>query len=208
MKPTITPVVSYTNVHLHKETILNDNKKKSGIYRWTNTYNGKFYIGSSYNLRTRIQSYFNENVLNRQKKKSIISLALLKYGYHSFDLAILEYCKKEYLITREQYYINIFKPEYNILKDARSRLGVSHTAETKAKIKAGNIGIKKPEHWKAQMSLNSKLAIPVTITDTLLNVTKTWHSIIVAAKESKIAARTINKYKKNKKLYKGRYLIS
>lgn len=143
-----------------------------------------------------------------KKNKSIISSALLKNGYHSFDLAILEYCKKEYLITREQYYINTFKPEYNILKDARSRLGVSHTAETKAKIKAANIGIKKPEHWKAQMSLNSKLAIPVTITDTLLNVTKTWHSIIVAAKESKIAARTINKYKKNKKLYKGRYLIS
>lgn len=84
-------------------------------------------------------------------------------------------------------------------------MGVSHTAETKAKIKAANIGIKKPEDWKAQMSLNSKLAIPVTITDTLMNVTKTWHSIKVAAKYSKIAARTINKYKKTKTLYKGRY---
>jgi hypothetical protein len=58
------------------------------------------------------------------------------------------------------------------------------------------------------MSLNSKLAIPVTITDTLMNVTKTWHSTFVAAKYSKIAVRTINKYKKTKTLYKGRYLIS
>lgn len=66
----------------------------------------------------------------------------------------------------------------------------------------------KPEECKTQMSLNSKQSIPVTITDTLTNVTTTYHSTFVAAKYSKIAARTINKYKNTKTLYKGRYLIS
>lgn len=133
---------------------------------------------------------------------------LLKHGYGLFNLDILEYCEKADLIAREQHYIDTLKPDYNILKDARSRLGSSHTAETKAKIKAANLGIKKPEECKTQMSLNSKQSIPVTITDTLTNVTTTYHSTFVAAKYSKIAARTINKYKNTKTLSKGRYLIS
>jgi len=42
-------------------------------------------------------------------KKSLIYDALLKYGYNNFTLEILEYCKIDILIEREQYYINHFK---------------------------------------------------------------------------------------------------
>lgn len=48
----------------------------------------------------------------------IIYKALLAHGFDSFKLEILEYCDSSELIKREQYYIDLFKPEYNILKVA------------------------------------------------------------------------------------------
>ena len=41
---------------------------------------------------------------------------------------------------KEQYYINLLKPEYNILKVAGSRLGHKHTDETRVKMAAARLG--------------------------------------------------------------------
>ena len=60
----------------------------------------------------------------------LINKALLKYGYGNFSLEILEYCEPKDLISREQYYLDLIKPEYNILKIAGSSLGYRHTEET------------------------------------------------------------------------------
>jgi group I intron endonuclease len=46
-------------------------------------------------------------------------------------LEILEYCVIFNLIEREQYYISLFNPEYNILKIAGSNLGFKHSEATK-----------------------------------------------------------------------------
>jgi group I intron endonuclease len=61
---------------------------------------------------------------------------LVKYGHSTFKLEILEYCEADRLIIleREQYYIDLLKPEYNILKIAGSPLGYKHTEESLAKI--------------------------------------------------------------------------
>jgi group I intron endonuclease len=56
-----------------------------------------------------------------------------------FSLEILEYCKPEDAIKREQYYLDFFKPEYNILKKAGSTLGYKHTEETRLKMMANYI---------------------------------------------------------------------
>lgn len=61
--------------------------------------------------------------------------AILKYGYAKFKLDILEYCDTNNLLLREQYYIDLLKPEYNILSKAGSNLGYKHTAETLKKFK-------------------------------------------------------------------------
>ena len=47
----------------------------------------------------------------------------MKYGYFNFNLEILEYCNKELLLEREQYYLDLYKPEYNICKIAGSSKG-------------------------------------------------------------------------------------
>jgi group I intron endonuclease len=43
----------------------------------------------------------------------------------------LEYCNKENVISREQYYIDLLKPEYNILQVAGSSLGFKHSTRSK-----------------------------------------------------------------------------
>lgn len=48
----------------------------------------------------------------------MIHKALLKYGYSNFSLEILEYCNQRDIVKREQYYLDLLKPDYNILKKA------------------------------------------------------------------------------------------
>ena len=61
------------------------------------------------------------------KHKTPIHNSLIKYGYSKFTFEILEYCKKVDLIVREQYYLDLLKPEYNILALANSSLGFKHS---------------------------------------------------------------------------------
>jgi group I intron endonuclease len=67
---------------------------------------------------------------------------LIKFGYLKFSLEILEYCEPKDVIKREQHYLNILKPEYNILKTAGSVLGLKHTEEIRAKIREASLGNK------------------------------------------------------------------
>jgi group I intron endonuclease len=68
----------------------------------------------------------------------LINKALIKYGYSQFRLEILEYCDSSSVISREQYYINILIPVYNLLKIAGSSLGYKHTEDTLSKFKNRN----------------------------------------------------------------------
>jgi group I intron endonuclease len=64
------------------------------------------------------------------KNKTPIHNALVKYGYSNFSLEILEYSNIKDVIEREQDYLNILKPEYNILQNAGSSLGFKHSEKT------------------------------------------------------------------------------
>lgn len=61
--------------------------------------------------------------------------AIIKYGYKNFKLGILEYCSIDTILVREQYYIDLLKPEYNILNIAGSSIGYKHTPEAIDKFK-------------------------------------------------------------------------
>lgn len=45
-------------------------------------------------------------------------------------LEILEYCDRSIVINREQYYLDKYEPEYNILTKAGSSLGFRHYEQT------------------------------------------------------------------------------
>lgn len=137
------PIKTYENAENKKADILKENKGKSGIYMWKNKINGKFYIGSSNNLKRRFITYYDENSLHKENGM-LINKALLKHGHIAFTLYILEYCNVEDLLTREQYYLDTLNPPYNICRTAGSTLGKLHTSITKDKISnsklATNIG--------------------------------------------------------------------
>ena len=141
----VVPAIKYKNADLDKLQILKENKGKSGVYRWTNLVNGKSYIGSSANLERRLRNYYTISYLefNTKKTRSNIYNALLKHGYSNFSLEIIEYVSSLEATSREQYYLDLLKPDYNILPVAGSRLGAKHSPEVIEKLK---ILSKTPEH--------------------------------------------------------------
>lgn len=127
----VLPVKIYSNADLDKQAIITENKGKSGIYLWVNLKNSEAYIGSSVSLGVRLRKYYSHYYLTKGSKGMYISRALLKYGYSGFKLEILEYCAPEKCIEREQYYIDIVKPKYNVLLTAGSPRGRKHTEEAR-----------------------------------------------------------------------------
>jgi group I intron endonuclease len=73
------------------------------------------------NIGRRLESYYSYIALTRDKM--LINKAMLKYGCLNFRFEILEYCEPYEAIKREQHYLDLFKPEYNVLPKAGSSLG-------------------------------------------------------------------------------------
>jgi hypothetical protein len=65
-----------------KDLIFKENRKKSGIYKWTNLINNKTYLVSSINLSKRFIKYFDDNALNNM----LINKAITKHGRVNFSL--------------------------------------------------------------------------------------------------------------------------
>ena len=121
----VIPVKIYKNADLEKIKILQENKGKAGVYCWRNLTNGKIYVGSGVDLGKRFAEYYSIKYLESgvKKSRSIIYSSMLKCGYSNFSLEIIEYCKKSETILREQYFLDILNPEYNLRKIANSNLG-------------------------------------------------------------------------------------
>jgi group I intron endonuclease len=91
-----------------------------------------------------------------KSRESIIYKALRKYGFSKFSLEILEYCNIEDLLKREQYYIDLLKPEYNICKIAGSPLGRIVSEATRAKLRIANTGYKHTKEALEKISIASR----------------------------------------------------
>ena len=88
--------------------------KNSGIYCIINIESGKRYIGSSLNIYQRLLCH--RSLLRNQKHENRkLQSAWNKHKEELFDYYILEFCDKENLITREQFYIDTLNPEYNLI---------------------------------------------------------------------------------------------
>ena len=93
-------------------------------------------MGSSLNLGRRLRNYYSVIFISHiSRKNMVINKALLKYGYSNFKLEILEYCNSKELVKREQHYIDLLSPDYNVLKTAYSSLGYKHTEDSLAKMR-------------------------------------------------------------------------
>lgn len=154
----------------------NSNMSVSGIYKITNTANGKIYVGSSVNIMDRWNRHKSQ-LRNNIHKNGRLQNAWNKYGADCFYISVIEQCFVFALIFREQYYINILRPEYNIALKAGSTLGVrpspetlvimsnvqkgkKHSLETRAKMSASAKGKTRSAETRAKMSIASKNQTP------------------------------------------------
>lgn len=128
---------------------------KSGIYKILNTTNGKFYIGSAIDLGNRFRTHRHKLEKSKHKNKHL-QAAYNKHGANAFEFIILEYCDKEKLIEREQFWIDKTKCcdreiGYNLNPTAGNMLGYNHTEEVKQKLSVLYTGRKLSEETKAKM---------------------------------------------------------
>lgn len=122
---------------------------ESGVYQIVNNVNGKCYVGSSINLHTRRLRHFNDLLKNKHENEHL-QRAYNKYGKEAFEFKVIELLEiddniKEKLLSREQFWIDNLKPEYNILPVAGSSIGYRHTDEAKKKISKATKGVSKSE---------------------------------------------------------------
>jgi hypothetical protein len=155
------------------------------------------------NLTRRFRFYFSITSLLNYKSRSHIYRALLKYGYSKFSLEILEYCSPDEALKREQYYFDLLKPEYNILKKAGSNLGRKHSTESIEKMKLS-------KKIKNNSSFGTAaICKPVELTDILTNTVTLYPSILAAELSINASQGSLNKALKSKSgLYKKRYKIN
>lgn len=111
-----------------------DQTRKSGIYQIVNNVNGNRYVGSAVYIKSRWAKH-RMNLNNNNHHAKYLQRSWNKYGSDKFNFLIIEECDKAELIIREQFYIDLYNPEYNHLKLAFSSLGFTQTEETKNKLR-------------------------------------------------------------------------
>jgi len=232
MKKRIKPILSYLNPETSKADILNDNRNKPGIYRWTNEINNKSYIGSSKCLNKRLNVYFLLNSLKKylHRGRSAIYSAILKYGHYNFTLDILEHIdismaidikeEKRIILSTEQDYLDQ-NSEYNICKIAGSRLGVKSSEKPKEKQGIISKDRKERDETKKKISISNLLywknnkRTPETIKKNKIGVfdqnhklIEIFHNRMKIYKTYNIPKTTFYRYLKTGKLYNNKYYFN
>lgn len=114
-----------------------------GVYRITCYGDSKVYIGSTKALVNRLQQH-RWHLKNNRHHNPILQNAYNKYGPESFSYEVIERCREDELIEREQHWIDFYQAatSFNVVPRA-DRKEVSD--ETKRKISLAHLGkIKSP----------------------------------------------------------------
>jgi group I intron endonuclease len=99
---------------------------KSGIYEILCRASGKSYVGSSKSIYGRWRQH-RISLRRGDNGCRLLQLAWNKYGEEAFHFSVIEVCDCSLLTEREQYYIDLLQPEYNIVKTLNGvRLEITH----------------------------------------------------------------------------------
>jgi len=128
---------------------------KSGLYKITNTENGRVYYGSAVNIARRWKEH--RNALRRGAHyNDHLQRSWDKYGEDAFEFSVFAYCAVENLLENEQILLDLYVGKedcYNIAKDAVAPFrGKKHTEETRAKLSAAMKGKPKSEEHRRKTS--------------------------------------------------------
>jgi len=126
----------------------------SGIYTITNKMNGHRYVGSAVDLEKRFRDHRN-HLRNQTHCNAYLQNAWNKYDEDVFLFEVLEEWEPEFLISMEQWWMNMLCPEYNIAPVAGSQLGIKlgpFSDEHRAKLSAALEGRKFSDEHRAKLS--------------------------------------------------------
>ena len=137
--------------------------KGAGIYKLTCIPNGKIYIGKSIGLKARLKNH--KNACNKATGRYYFQHALIKYGWESFRVEILEVFEdfdkfdndhKRLILEKESHYITLYNSTdrnvgYNTCELSTDRTGYKCSEEHKAKIGRANLGKRHSEETKEKL---------------------------------------------------------
>lgn len=193
---------------------------KAGVYKFTNVITGDCYVGSSVDLHRRKLQHLNA-LKNSRHHSYRFQKAWDECGQQAFDYEVLEEIIitetiKDDLLNREQYWVDLLHPEYNIYPTTGSPLGYHHTEKTKQKISNSTKGVRKSEEHakhireaqkgkKLSKEHRKKLSEAAMHRKKESHVTSicidgiVYNSIKEASEKTKIKYNTIQKRLKNQK---------
>jgi len=195
-------------------------RKRWGVYKITNTINGKIYIGSSGN--PGIYKRLNDH--RRDLRKGIhtnrhLQSAWNKYGEKSFTASVEEFIDDpkmkvdRYLRDRETYYIRKYKCYkedfgYNIIPGGVGTLGLECSEEKRKKISESNKGkpawnkgqkLSEKEKENLKMKKSEELGKKIDVYDGCGHFIETLNSVREVYRKYGIARNTISSQCKGKR---------
>ena len=127
-----------------------------GVYKIQSiTHPDRCYIGSSVNIRRRMNHHKNR-LLNNAHHSAKLQNHVNKYGIRDLIFEALAECPPEEVINIEQGFIDFFNPYFNMRPTAEVRSGYTHSEETKKKISESHKGIRPSEETRKLLSEQRK----------------------------------------------------
>jgi group I intron endonuclease len=134
---------------------------KSGIYSIINKITGFRYVGGSINIPKRFSQH-KDDLKNNKHDNAYLQNAWNKYWSVSFEFEVLEYCEKEKLIEREQFWIDSLstvRPDgYNLKSNASSNLGIVFGPQARANMSASRKANLNMDHIKRMSAIAANLS--------------------------------------------------
>lgn len=120
-----------------------------GVYKIENVINKKKYIGSTETIGFNKRRNKHKTDLKNNNHHSIyLQRSWNKYGENNFIFEIVELCDSDKCIEREQYYLDLLKPSYNICKRAGNTKGFKFSKKYCNKLKSIRCGVGNPFYGK------------------------------------------------------------
>jgi len=125
----------------------------TGIYKITNEINGKYYIGSSINIKKRWGEH-RRSLNHGDHCSRYLQRSWNKHGRKWFNFSVVLICEPSDRLEYEQWFLDNYSCNYNMSKEVTSGMGGRHhTQETKDRIRRHKLGIKLTKEHRKKISI-------------------------------------------------------
>jgi group I intron endonuclease len=134
--------------------------KASGIYKITNSADGKIYIGASHDIRKRLRAHL-ETLRKSEHPSGNLQSAYDASGEHAFTFEVLEFCHPNKTFEREQAWLNLTRCfdsliGYNVCEIAGPPPKIVYTAEMRETMSRRRKGVAKSAEHRQKIGVAHK----------------------------------------------------